>query len=122
MSESHGHGHGHHHDHAHGEEQHVSYRNQSAVVLDIGGELGALIVHTSAEHDEREIDISPGTDPNAARSHNQVHPRRMRTHTVYSAVYPQLREGVYTLWRDRHTAEATVTITGGRVTEYRFTG
>lgn len=94
------------------------HARQSAVVLDIGGDIGALILHTGAEDDNAEIEISPGTDPAAPRSHNQVHPRRAPSGTVYSAVYPSLSAGDYTIWRDDSTPEATVTIHGGQITEH----
>ncbi|MDT8912031.1 hypothetical protein [Amycolatopsis sp. PS_44_ISF1] len=94
---------------------------QSAVILDIGGDIGALVLYTSAADDEAEIEISPGHDPGAPRTHNQVHPRRIQDGVVYSAVYPSLTEGQYTLWRDGHTPEATITIRGGYVTEHHLT-
>ena len=97
-----------------------AHARQSAVVLDISGDTGALVVHTSAADDAAEIDISSGTDPAAPRSHNQVHPRRTPAGTVYSAVYPALTAGEYTLWRDAVTPEATVTIRGGQVTQHRL--
>ena len=97
-----------------------AHASQAAVVLDIGGDVGALVLYTGAEDDEAEIDISPGTDPAAPRSHNQVHPRRAPAGVVYSAVYPALAAGEYTLWRDERTPEATVTIRGGQVTEHRL--
>jgi hypothetical protein len=97
-----------------------AHARQSAVVLDISGDTGALVVHTSAADDAAEIDISPGTDPAAPRSHNQVHPRRTPAGTVYSAVYPALTAGEYTLWRDASTPEATVVIRGGQVTQHRL--
>jgi hypothetical protein len=97
-----------------------AHARQSAVVLDISGDTGALVVHTSAADDAAEIDISPGTDPAAPRSHNQVHPRRTPAGTVYSAVYPALTAGEYTLWRDESTPEARVTIRGGQVTQHRL--
>jgi hypothetical protein len=100
--------------------EHSAHARQAAVVLDIGGDVGALVLYTSAEDDAAEIDISPGTDPAAPRRHNQVHPRRAPAGTVYSAVYPALAAGEYTLWRDEHTPEATITIRGGQVTEYRL--
>ncbi|HEY0933907.1 MAG TPA: hypothetical protein VGD91_09205 [Trebonia sp.] len=97
-----------------------AHATQSAVVLDIGGDVGALVLYTGAEDDAAEIDITPGTDPAATRSHNQVHPRRTPAGTVYSAVYPSLPAGEYTLWRDEHTPEATITIRGGYITEHRL--
>ena len=97
-----------------------AHARQSAVILDISGDIGALVLYTSAADDAAEIDISPGTDPNAPRSHNQVHPRRAPAGIIYSAVYPSLAAGEYTLWRDERTPEATITIRGGQVTEYRL--
>jgi hypothetical protein len=97
-----------------------AHARQAAVVLDISGDIGALVVYTSAEDDDAEIDISPGTDPAAPRSHNQVHPRRAPAGTVYTAVYPSLTAGEYTLWRDESTPEATITIRGSQVTQYRL--
>jgi hypothetical protein len=100
--------------------EHSAHATQAAVVLDIGGDIGALVLYTSAEDDAAEIDISPGTDPAAPRRHNQVHPRWAPAGLVYSAVYPALTAGEYTLWRDEHTPEATITIRGGHVTEHRL--
>src|SRR6201992_3608969 len=97
-----------------------AHASQAAVLLDIGGDVGALVLYTGAEDDEAEIDISPGTDPAAPRSHNQVHPRRAPAGTIYSAVYPALAAGTYTIWRDAHTPEATIAIRGGQVTEHRL--
>ena len=97
-----------------------AHATQSAVILDIGGDIGALVLYTGAEDDAAEIEISPGTDPAAPRSHNQVHPRRAPAGTVYSAVYPALAAGEYTLWRDEQTPEATITVRGGQVTEHRL--
>jgi hypothetical protein len=97
-----------------------AHATQAAVILDIGGNIGALVLYTGAEDDAAEIDISPGSDPATARSHNQVHPRRAPAGTIYSAVYPALAAGEYTLWRDEHTPEATITIRGGQVTEHHL--
>ena len=97
-----------------------AHARQSAVVLDIGGDVGALVLHTSAEDDAAEIDISSGTDPTAPRSHNQVHPRRAPAGIIHSAVYPSLTAGEYTIWRDEHTPEATITIRGGQITEHHL--
>ncbi|MGH3493172.1 MAG: hypothetical protein ACRDRL_23380 [Sciscionella sp.] len=94
------------------------HASQSAVMLDIGGDIGALVLYTDAADDDAEIEISPGIDPQAPRTHNQVHPRRSRAGTLYCAVYPSLTAGRYTLWRDAVTAEVTLTIRGGEITEH----
>lgn len=92
-----------------------------SLVLDIGGDIGALVVHTGPEHSEREVEISPGADHDAPRSHNVVHPRRGAGTIAYTAVFPSVPAGTYTIWRDAHSPHATITIHGGRVTEHRLT-
>jgi hypothetical protein len=100
---------------------HTHSEPQTGTMLDIGGDIGALAIHTPADYDNAEIEISPGTDPTATRSHNQVHPRRCPAGVLYSAVFPSVHEGDHTIWRDAETPEATITIHGGEVTEYHWT-
>jgi hypothetical protein len=90
------------------------------LVLDIGGDIGALSITTEADRDELEIEISPvGADPRI-RTHNVVHPRQVGPKTIYAAVFPSVAEGDYTVWHDESTPAGTVTIRGGHVTEYRL--
>ena len=92
-----------------------------SLVLDIGGDIGALVIHTGPEWAETEIEISPGPPrPGAARSHNVVHARHKRHGVQHSAVFPQLRSGDYTVWLDGTTAHGTVAIRGGHVTDYHI--
>ncbi|MDQ2812528.1 MAG: phospholipase [Actinomycetota bacterium] len=90
------------------------------VVLDLGANVGALILYTPAELDGVEIEISRDDEPGAHRTHSQVRQRPMATATTYAAVYPSLTEGQYTIWRDEHTPEATITIRGGEITKHHF--
>ena len=92
------------------------------VVLDLGADTGALILYTPAELDRVEIEISRDDEPHDHRTHSQVRARPMAAMTEYAAVYPGLRAGPYTIWRDQHTPAATVTITGGQVTSCRWPG
>jgi hypothetical protein len=91
-----------------------------SLVLDIGGDIGALVIHTGPELDEQEIEISPGTDLTAKRSHNQVHVRRSADLTAYTAVFPSVPAGDYTVWHHDGTPHAMITIRGGEVTEHRM--
>ena len=86
------------------------------VVLELGAEIGALILYAPAKLDGAEIEISRDDDPGARRTHSQVRQRHMATVTRYAAVYPGLPAGPYTIWRDEHSPAAAVTIIGGRVT------
>lgn len=94
----------------------------ASVVLDIGGDIGALILQADAAHLGREIEISPiarDGAPTPARTHSMVRERRT-TPPTYDAVYPDLREGEYVIWHDQDTPAGTVTITGGQISTHRF--
>jgi hypothetical protein len=90
------------------------------VVLDLGADVGALILYTPADLDGAEIEISRDDDPGVRRTHSQVRQRPMAAATAYAAVYPSLTAGQYTIWRDEHSPAATATITGGQVTSCRW--
>jgi hypothetical protein len=90
------------------------------VVMELGADIGALVLYTPGDLNGREIEISRDDDPGAPRAHSQVRPRHMTTVTRYAAVYPSLRAGPYTIWRDELSPAVTATITGGRVTSCRW--
>jgi hypothetical protein len=92
------------------------------VVLELGADIGALILYTPADLDGAEIEISRDDDPGARRTHSQVRQRHMATVTRYAAVYPGLPAGPYTIWRDERRPAAAVTITGGQVTSCHWPG
>jgi hypothetical protein len=100
--------------------EHAPVRSDT-LLLDIGGDIGALTIITEPDREELEIEISPvGADP-AIRTHNVVHARKVGANTVFAAVFPSVEAGEYTIWRDEATPAATVRIRGGEVTEYRLT-
>jgi hypothetical protein len=103
-------------------------------VLDIGGNIGALILYTDAEYDQREIEISPVDDPvehdhhdhaeghghdhgHEHRTHTAIHERRAGAETTYAGIYPELKAGTYRIWTDDPTLPDLVTIVGGEVAE-----
>jgi len=83
-----------------------------SVVLDIGADVGALVLYAPASMDGQEIQIT-----GSRHTHSVV--RRRDTH-VYAAVYPDLPAGDYTIWSDSGDPVVTTTITGGRVTTCRW--
>jgi len=86
------------------------------VVLDIGGELGALIVYTDPALLHTEIEISPdGADDR--RSHKDVLERVVADRSLYAAVFDRLPAGAYTLWHDGEARTRGTTISGGVVSE-----
>jgi NAD-dependent oxidoreductase involved in siderophore biosynthesis len=82
------------------------------VVLDIGNDVGAMVLRTSSEWLGREIDLLP-EDPSLPRTHSAVRERRSPEGSTFAAVYPQLQAGRYTL----EVSHQQLTIEGGRVTE-----
>jgi hypothetical protein len=93
-----------------------------SVVMELGADIGALVLYTPPGLDGEEIEISRDDEPGAHRTHSQVRPRPLPGETVYAAVYPGLPAGRYTIWRDERTPAATVTITGGQVSSCRWPG
>jgi hypothetical protein len=87
------------------------------VVLDIGGDVGALVLYTPSEFHGREIEISP-IGQEAHRVHTSVLERVVDGRRVFAAVYPKLPPGVFRLWiDDEATRVMHVQITAGQVTE-----
>ena len=90
------------------------------VVLELGAGVGALVLHTPAELDGREIEISTEEAVTSRRTHSMVRPRHMTTGTRYAAVYPDLAAGPYTIWADEQNPAGRVVIAGGRVTNWSW--
>jgi hypothetical protein len=85
------------------------------VVLELGPGVGALVLHTPAELNGAEIDISlAGGD--GQRTHSRVRPRHVAGGTQYAAVYPGLPPGTYTIWRPDGSPALTATVTEGTAT------
>ncbi|WP_127783233.1 phospholipase [Rhodococcus sp. X156] len=69
-----------------------------SVVLDIGGDIGALVVHLPDRFAGTEIDISHAGSTRAV-GHTGVHVRAAPDGTRgLTAVYPELVSGSYQLW------------------------
>jgi hypothetical protein len=93
-----------------------------SVVMELGADIGALVLYTPPGLDGEEIEISRDGEPGARRTHSRVRPRPLPGETVYAAVYPGLPAGRYTIWRDERTPAATATVTGGQVSSCRWPG
>jgi hypothetical protein len=100
-----------------GHDHHHHHHELGAVpVLDIGGEIGALVVHLPAMTPSGELDICPAGNLEA-RFHTGVHERALGGTTVPVAVFPEVVAGTYTLLDDALVPFATVTVAGGEVAE-----
>jgi hypothetical protein len=87
------------------------------LLLDIGADTGALAISTTADRDQREIEISPAGS-GQARIHNVVRRRQTQGGCVYAAVFPALPAGDYVIWRDDDTEAGIVTVRGGEVASF----
>src|SRR5271166_702803 len=107
---------GHGHSHQAIGENHASRRHPEAVVLDIGEDIGALIVHADASMLGIEIEIS-ATGQDDRRTHKEVLEREINSYPAYTAVFDKIREGTYTLWVDGVARARDVAIPGGTVAQ-----
>jgi hypothetical protein len=87
-----------------------------AVVLEIGGEYGALILHTDSDLHGVEVEISPaGADHE--RQHKEVLERSIRGRPAFTAVFDKIPAGRYTLWVDDVARAREVAISGGEIAQ-----
>jgi hypothetical protein len=96
-------------------EQHHDRVHPESVVLDIGQDIGALVIYTNAELRGREIEVSPQGNA-ATRVHVEVLERRVNGRQVFAAVFPKLRAGGYEIWGNTPNPSGIATIMGGEVT------
>jgi hypothetical protein len=114
------HSHAHHHvdahPHNHPPENYATRKHPEFVVLDIGDDVGALIVHTDREMHRVEVEISPAHD-DQCRSHKEVLERSINGRPAFTAVFDGLRTGTYTLWTNGEARTRGVTIEGSAIAE-----
>lgn len=87
------------------------------VVMDIGGDVGALVLHAPAGLAGHEIDLT-ALDGSGSRTHSAVRERHHAGSVSHAAVYPALRAGRYGV----EGSDQVVTIVGARVTEVEYGG
>jgi hypothetical protein len=104
--------------HIHHDASYWTRRHTESVVLDIGDDVGALILYTTPERHAQEIEVSLlGADPGAKRVHSAVLERSVNGRTFYAATYPELRAGEYEVWCE---GAPHITIRAGTVVELRL--
>jgi hypothetical protein len=101
-------------------ESHEERVHTEPVVLDIGGDIGALVIYTPADWCGREVELSQ-TGSADYRVHNQVHERSFNGRSQFAAVYPELVQGRYDILDERDHPVDTVTIVGGQVAAVHLT-
>ncbi len=106
------------------------FAGQGAVLLDIGGDVGALVVTMPAELEGVEVEIRPTGShwhDDHAHDHGHDHGHAHHPHVavvnrpvaddqVPSLVFPELVEGSYELYeKSTRDVHLTVTVRGGEV-------
>ena len=102
--------------HSHAPEAVLPPSRDGSVILELGGDVGALVLYTDAALDGAEIDLLvAGT----ARPlvHSAVRARHLEDGTVHAAVYPEVPAGDYVVAAHGSVPPIPVTVEGGRVTE-----
>lgn len=102
-------------------EQHFGPSHEGSVVLNIGGSIGALVLHTDEDLNGVEIDIH-GVSAGTISTHSLVRPRELPQLTAYAAVYPDLPAGRYLVVGTAGHLDQDFVIDGGRVTELDWHG
>lgn len=85
------------------------------LMLDIGGDVGALLVYVGPGLADREIEVSPACAPAGHRTHTVVHEHGR---AVFAAVFVELHASRYTLRHpDDDNVWGEVLVEGGRIAE-----
>jgi hypothetical protein len=110
---THAHGPTHKHPHVGAHRHDQPHVPQRGAVLDIGGDVGALLVITGPALDGAEIELYD--EDGTYVMHTEVHGRDVMGRQQYAGLFPSVREGAYLLdTRDGRPRERVV-VTGGEV-------
>jgi hypothetical protein len=89
---------------------------EGSVIMDIGGDTGALVVYTPASLAGSEIEITRRGD-HAPFVHTEVRERRLPEGALYAGVFPGVPAGEYTLLPAATLPQRDVAVLGGQVSE-----
>lgn len=90
------------------------YAGQGMVVLDIGGDVGALLVQTDAALEGAEIELYD--ESGAYLMHTEVHGRDVAGTRSYAGLFPAVVAGGYLLDLGDGSDRTAVALVGGQVT------
>src|SRR5260370_39732176 len=85
-------------------------------VLDIGEDIGALVIYTSQEMLGKEIEVCPKVN-DAQKIHTAVLERKVNGRTMFAALFLALPQGYYVTLS---TPSSEITIVGGQVSELNW--
>jgi hypothetical protein len=101
--------------HHHGAHHHHGPVDGGPPVLDIGGDVGALVATMADDTVGTELFLRPADAPRST-VHTGVWPRRLGSDTVTVAVFPELTEGMYHVLGEDGGELRPVEVRGGAVT------
>jgi hypothetical protein len=102
-------------------EQYADRSHPQPVVLEIGDNVGAIVVYTPAELHGTEIEISASRS-DRERTHKDVLHRPINSRPTYAAVFDKIQEGSYTLWIGGTAIARDVVVAGASITELDWRG
>src|SRR4051794_17730557 len=88
----------------------------ATAVLDIGGDVGALLVEVDVMPAGGELHARRAGDPSAAAFHTGVHSRWAGKTVTNVALFPAVRSGTYDVLGQRGAPSLRVVVAGGEVT------
>lgn len=92
-----------------------------SVVLDLGGDIGVLILDAPRALLHREIEISRvDGGREARRTHSMVRERVTAAGVSYAALYVSVRAGDYVVWDEEDTPVGTATVRGGDISHFSW--
>lgn len=97
-------------------DQYSARKHPEFVVLEIGEDVGALIVHADPGLHGAEIEISPSRDDHL-RSHKEVLERSINGSPAFTAVFDAMPAGSYTLWMAGRARVRDLKVPGGEIVE-----
>ncbi len=87
-----------------------------AVMINVGADTGALVLHSTAERAGVEVHVYPTVDP-SRRTHVWVLPREGRDGVVYAAIFPSLAIGEWAVLNDDDSIAMVVAVPPNKVTQ-----
>jgi hypothetical protein len=93
--------------------------HEEQAVLDIGEDIGALIIYCRYEMLGQQIDVSRRGEE-WKRTHTNVLERRVKDRNLFAALFLSLTVGDYAIWGNGNEPIGEVTISGGEVAEIHW--
>ena len=115
---THAHPHTHPHEHSHDvidpEAAQLGPSDPGSVMLDIGGDIGSIMILAPESMHGDEIEVSPVGD-DRTRTHIAIRERRAPSGSQWAGIFPGLPQGEYTVWNLDGTPAERVTVVGGEI-------